>query len=157
MISKSLAGVAAGVLLVGGGALATAQADPSSPDNVTAGGTVERSATAQATRSANAYPSSVFTRTNVRIKRTIVRGHGRASIVVTAGAVDRKPRGDVRLVVDGKSRREELRRGEAVVRLPRGLRAGRSYTARVTYLPTRGSQFQRSSDSDRFRVVRRSR
>lgn len=158
MIKKSLASIAAGALLVGGGALATAQADPAQPDNnTTAAAPVERSATARTTVARAAYPASVFTRARVNVpERVRVGNHPRVHVTVTAGAVRRKPHGTVRVVVAGKARHADVRRGEAVVRLPR-LRAGRAYTARAYYKPTRGSQFKKDSGKDRFRVVRRSR
>ena len=150
MLKKSLAGVAAGTLLVGGGALATAQAGPATvaPAQVAA-----QSVAVKAAPAAADYPGSVFTRTRLTVRDGVERKAHRARIVVTAGASDATPRGTAVVRVAGKVRSAAVRQGVAVLNLPRTLKPG-SYTARANFIPPQGSQFKRSSDADRFRVLR---
>ncbi len=154
MITKSLAGVAAGILLIGGGALATAQADPAKPSSgPTATTTASGASTAQAAGAR--YPASVVTTTSLRVNSPVERGEAhRARIRVRAGATSTDPRGTVSVVVAGKSRHARLVNGVAVVSMPRWLRAGRGYQVRARYIPRTDSQWQRSSDTAWLRVTR---
>jgi hypothetical protein len=153
MITKSVAGVAAGVLLIGGGAMATAQADPA-PSEPTAPAPAATSPTATTQSDESEYPGSVFTTTSLGIRSSVeYRAENVARVVVSAGATDSKPSGSVTVTVDGESRSATLSRGVASVSLPRSLQPG-SYTARAAYIPTAGSQYKRSNDSASFRVVK---
>src|SRR5262245_28419569 len=113
MITKSLAGVAAGVLLIGGGALATAQADPSTTITV-ASVQHSTSAPARAASACHGYPASVVTNTVLHVKSPVRAGSShRARISVSAGATRTTPRGTVTVSVAGKSRTVNLVRGVA--------------------------------------------
>jgi hypothetical protein len=155
MITKSLAGVAAGVLLIGGGALATAQANPSTTTIQAA--SVQRTASASSTAVGfgPGYPASVVTNTVLRVQSPVRVGSShRARISVSAGATKTTPRGTVTVSVAGKSRSTTLVDGVAVVTMPTVTKPG-SYTAHASYHPKSGSQWKRSSDSAPYRVTRR--
>lgn len=156
MITKSVAGVAAGVLLVGGGALATAQADPS--PSTTEPKTAAPAVTGPAIITAaddSAYPGSTPTTTTLRIRsRVEYRAETLARIVVGDGAADGNPRGTVTLVVAGRTKTATLRRGAATVVLPRSLQPG-EYAARADFRSADHTQYQNSRSAvERFRVVK---
>jgi hypothetical protein len=154
MITKSVAGVAAGVLLVGGGALATAQADPSPSEPKTAAPAVS-SPTVTTQSDESQYPGSVFTTTTLSIRpRVQYRAENIARVVVNAGATDTNPRGTVTLVVNGQTVSARLIGGAASVAVPRSLKPG-EYAARANYTPNSGSQFKSSHSGVKFfRVVK---
>ncbi len=162
MIQKSLAGVAVGALLIGGGALSAAQADPvpaAAPRPVAAETLLAAPvATTQATNVepdsvGSGYPVSVFTRAFLTIYPRVEYGAaGHARVVVVAEAIDTTPTGSASVTVAGVSRSATVRQGVAVVALPR-LGVG-TYTARASYKPSAGSQFKSSRASAPLTVVK---
>ena len=157
MITKSLAGIAAGVLLVGGGVMATAQAASTTTTTTSTQMASARQSTSAPVRTAlrcKGYPASVFTQTVVRVKSPVRRGHAYAARVsVSARATKTTPRGTVTVRAAGSSRTARLVGGVAVVRMPKIMKVGR-YTARATYHETQCSQWKPSSDTAGVRVVR---
>jgi len=157
MITKSLAGVAAGALLVGGAAVATAQADPFSPVTVPVAqptDTTTPSALVGAPSDTSGYPGSVVTTTGVNLPRSVQYGAAhQARVVVDATAAQDVPDGSVTVTVAGVSRQDTLSGGSATVSLPRSLKPGR-FTARARYSPASDSQFKASSGSAAFTVVK---
>jgi hypothetical protein len=159
MIKKSFAGVTAGVLLVGAGALATAQADPSpstdSEPKTAAPAVTSPTVNAQADDSA--YPGSVITTTNLLLRsRVEYRAENVARVVVGDGATDGRPHGTVTVTVAGEGSRSATvgRGGSASVILPRSLKPGR-YSATASFTPEDDTEYAASrSGKETFTVVK---
>jgi hypothetical protein len=156
MITKSLAGVAAGVLLIGGGALATAQADPA-PESTPVATSAPESQTLAGTTAADAdypAPTGFDTTTSLTLHDGLIQfgAVNNARVVVDGVATTDSPTGTVRITADGHTRTGTLHSGVAVVALP--LLAVGTHDATATYVPANDSFGPSSSTTDSYKVVK---
>lgn len=154
MISKSLATVVASLALLGSGLSAAQAAQPAQQSTGLA--------TASVVAKCSNYPGSVYTNTNLRLrKHRVKQGHLNRAVVHVQAGIAKDPGGSVKVTVlptngSGGARRiySRLHNGRTVVSLPRNLARGR-YGVRANYNPGSCSRFASSDSSVKYyRVVR---